>query len=399
MTQDAQNIIDDSGKVLIKNYSPQPFVLERGAGVYAWDATGKKYIDCSIGYAVASLGHANPAILKTINEQAGKLMICQASYMTEPKLACANLLVDNSCFDLVYFSNSGTESVEASLKLARKWAYESKSESAHEIISFRKSFHGRTLGSASVTEKCHSQPYYAPYIPGIKFANFNDVDSVAALITPNTAAIILEPVQGEGGLIPATEEFMKGVRSLCDEHNIALIFDEVQAGMGRLGTFFAYESFGVQPDIAALAKGMGGGFPVGAMVTKEKFGKHMGPGSHGTTYGGNPLATAVAHTVMSEILKPGFLDNVNKISQIMVAGLEEIQRDSNKIIDIRGKGLMLGIDTTIEIGQIISSLQKNGLMATQAGAKTLRITPPLTITEKEAQEALDILGETIKQEG
>ncbi len=398
MSTDAQKIIDESAKVLIENYKPQPFVLDRGEGVYAWDTDGNKYLDCSIGYAVASLGHAHPAILKTINEQAKKLMICQASYMTEPKLRCAKLLVDNSCFDKVFFSNSGTESVEAALKLARKWAYEEKGEQCNEIISFRKSFHGRTYGSASVTEKRLSQPFFEPYLPGVHFAEFNNLDSIKEFISNKTAAIILEPIQGEGGLNPATEEFMKGVRALCDEHDIALIFDEVQVGMGRLGTFFAYETYGAEPDIAALAKGIGGGFPVGAMVAKDRFAKHLTPGSHGTTYGGNPLSTAVAHTVISEILKPGFLDNVNKVGTFIMEGLQELQRESNKIIDIRGRGLMFGIDTKIDIKQLLGALQKNGLMATQAGKATLRITPPLIIEQAQAQEALDIIGATLKQE-
>ena len=399
MAKTRQEIIDESAEVLIKSYEPQPFALSHGKGVYVWDTDDNKYIDCSIGYAVASLGHAPPAVLKTINEQAAKLMACQASYMTEPKLAASKLLVENSCFDLVFFSNSGTESVEACLKLARKWAYDTKGEGCNEIIAFRNAFHGRSFGAASVTEKFHTQPFFGPYLPGIHFAEFNNADSVKALINDNTAAIILEPIQGEGGLNPATDEFMQGVRALCDEHNIALIFDEVQVGMGRLGTLFAYETWGVEPDIIALAKGLGSGFPVGAMMAKRKFGEHMKPGTHGTTYGGNPLATAVVHTVVSELTKPGFLEHVNKVGAFLLEGLQEIQRKSNKITDVRGRGLMFGMDTTIDIGHLIKALQKNGLMATQAGTSTLRITPPLVISESEAQEALDILNKTFKEEG
>ncbi len=398
MSEQTQKIIDESAKVLVQNYEAQPFVLDRGEGIYAWDTDGNKYIDCSIGFAVASLGHAHPAMLKTINEQAGKLMICQASYMTEPKLKCAKLLVENSCFDKVYFSNSGAESIEAALKLARKWAYEEKGEHCNEIIAFHKGFHGRTYGAASVTEKCHSQPFFGPYIPGVHFAELNNLDSVKEFVSDKTAAIILEPIQGEGGLYPATEEFIKGLRALCDEHDVALIFDEIQVGMGRIGTFFAYETFGAEPDIATLAKGIGSGFPVGAMVAKDRFAKHMTPGSHGTTYGGNPLATAVAHTVVSEILKPGFLENVVKVGTFIEEGLQELQRESNKITDIRGRGLLLGMDTTIDIKQLINALQKNGLMATQAGKATLRITPPLIIEQQQAQDALDIIGATLKQE-
>ena len=306
MSTEAQNIIDESFKRLVKTYAPQPVVLDYGDGSYVYDTDGKKYIDCAAGIAVASLGHNHPGLIKTIQEQASRLMACQASYATKEKLKAASLLVDTSCFDLVYFSNSGTESVEASLKCARKWAYDEKGEGCHEIIAFRNSFHGRTYGSASITEKRHSQPFFEPYLPGVHYATFNDLQSVEALVSDKTAAIIVEPVQGEGGLTPADPEFLTGLRSLCDDKNICLIFDEVQAGFGRLGTLHAYEAFGVEPDIAAWAKGMGSGFPVGAMAAKEKFGRAIVVGTHGTTYGGNPLACAVVTSVMEEMLKPEF---------------------------------------------------------------------------------------------
>jgi acetylornithine/N-succinyldiaminopimelate aminotransferase len=397
MSKDAQHIIDESQKYLIKTYVAQPVVMERGEGCYAYDSDGKKYVDFACGIAVASLGHAHPAILKTIREQSEKMITCQASYATKPKLDAAKLLIGNSCFDQVYFCNSGTEAVEAALKTARKWAYEHKSQNAHEIIAFRKSFHGRTYGAGSVTEKRHVQPYFGPYLPGIHFADFNNIESVKKFVSNKTCAIIIEPVQGEGGLLPATPEFMKALRQLCDEQKIVLIFDEVQAGMGRIGSLYAYEKFGVEPDIACLAKGLGGGFPVGAMVAKLPYADAIVVGTHGTTYGGNPLACAVAHTVVSEMLKPGFLENVNKTGKYFVDGLKEVQRDSNKIIDIRGMGMMVGVDTSIEIKTLLKTLQKNGLLATQAGESTLRLTPPLIATEKVVKEALDIIAKTLKE--
>ncbi len=396
MSQEAKHIIDESFGYLVKTYAPQPVVMDYGEGCYAYDTDGKKYLDFAAGIAVASLGHAHPAVLKTINEQAARMMTCQASYATKEKLDAAKALVETSCFDLVYFSNSGTESVEASLKCARKWAYDEKGEQANEIIAFRKSFHGRTYGSASVTEKFHVQPFFGPYLGGIKWAEFNDLESVKAVASAEkTAAIIVEPVQGEGGLVPADAEFLKGLRALCDELNICLIFDEVQAGFGRLGTLHAYEAFGVEPDIAAWAKGMGTGFPVGAMAAKEKFGKAIVVGTHGTTYGGNPLACAVAATVMEELTKPGFMEQVGKTSAILFEGLNEIKRASNKITEIRGKGLMIGVDTVFDIKNVLGGLQKNGLMATQAGKDTLRLTPPLIITEDHANEALEIIKTTL----
>ncbi len=397
----ATDIIEQAGNVLLKNYKFQSIVMDHAKGCYAYDTEGKRYLDFAAGFAVASLGHAHPKMLKTIREQSEKLIICQASYVTKPKLEAAQILVDNSCFDTVYFSNSGTESVEAAMKCARKWAYDNKSENCNEIIAFKNAFHGRTYGSASITDKRKDQPYFAPYIEGVHFAEFNNVSSVNKLINQNTAAIIIEPVQGEGGLNPAAPVFLADLRKLCDEHNICLIFDEIQAGMGRIGTFFAYQSFetdaGVtEPDIVCLAKGMGSGFPVGAMVAKKEFGESLGAGTHGTTYGGNPLACAVAATVMSEILSDGFLENANKVSEHLLKGLRKIQSTYDNISEIRGRGLMIGLDTTLPIKELLLTLRDNGLMATQAGKSILRLTPPLIVSIENADEAIEIIDKTLK---
>lgn len=413
---DRQDIIDESFKYLVKTYAPQPVVMDRGEGVYAWDTDGKKYLDFAAGIAVASLGHNAPAVVKAITEQAPRLMAVQASYATKEKLKAAKILVEVTGFDLIYFSNSGTESVEAALKCARKWAYEEKGEQANEIIAFRSSFHGRTYGAASVTEKFHSQPFFAPYLGGIQWAEFNNLESVKKVASRDkTAAIIVEPVQGEGGLTPATPQFLMGLRALCDELNICLIFDEVQAGFGRLGAINAYDAFEccpecvknggeptgnakpVMPDIAAWAKGMGGGFPVGAMGAKEKFGKAITVGTHGTTYGGNPLACAVCASVIEEMMKPGFMENVNAVSKVLFDGLEELKRSSNKITEIKGKGLMIGVNTVFDIKKLLSGLQQNGLMATQAGKETLRLTPALILTKDQAKEALEIISKTLQE--
>jgi acetylornithine/N-succinyldiaminopimelate aminotransferase len=414
---DTQKLIKDSFGYLVKTYSPQPVIMDHGQGVYAYDTDGKKYIDFAAGIAVASLGHAHPAMMKAIEEQSKRLMAVQASYTTKERFEAAKLLIDSSCFDLVYFSNSGTESVEAALKLARKWAYDEKGAGVNEIITFKNAFHGRTYGSASVTGKRPVQPFFEPYLPGVHYATFNDIESVKALISDKTAAIIVEPVQGEGGLTPADPAFLRALRKICDDHNIALIFDEVQTGFGRLGTLYAYEAFKccpdcvdggdpnpanhapVEPDIVAWAKGMGGGFPVGAMAAKEKFGKVITVGTHGTTYGGNPLACAVVCAVMKEMMADGFMDHVNAMGKLFMDGLEDIKRGSNKITDIRGIGLMVGVDTVFDIKDTLNGLQKNGLMATQAGAKTLRLTPPLIINEDEIREALAIIEKTLSELG
>ena len=395
---DTKQIIDESFEHLVKTYAPQPAVMDYGEGVYAYDTDGKKYIDFAAGIAVASLGHNHPALTKTIAEQSKRLMAVQASYTTKEKHKAAKLLSETTGFDLIYFSNSGTESVEACLKCARKWAYEEKGEQATQIIAFRNSFHGRTYGSASVTEKRLSQPFFNPYIPDVDFAIFNDLESVKALASKEkTAAIIVEPVQGEGGLAAGEAEFLQGLRDLCDELNICLIFDEVQAGFGRLGTYNAYDAFGVKPDLAAWAKGMGSGFPVGAMGGREKFASAITVGTHGTTYGGNPLACAVVCTVVEEMQKPGFMENVQAVSKVLFDGLEEIKRNSNKITEIKGKGLMIGITTVFDIKDLLSTLQKNGFMATQAGKDTLRLTPPLTMNEDEAREGLEIIKKTLEE--
>ncbi len=397
-----QEIIEQTENVLVKTYNLQPVVMDHGKGCYSYDSAGKKYLDFAAGIAVASLGHAHPKIVKTITSQTKRLMACQASFATAERLEAAQILVDNGCFDLVYFSNSGTESVEAALKCARKWAYDKKGKNCHEIIAFKNAFHGRTYGSASVTSKRETQPFFAPYLDGVHFAEFNNPLSVESLINDNTAAIIVEPVQGEGGLVPANPFFLKDLRRMCDKHNICLRFDEIQAGMGRLGTFYAYQSFetddgAIEPDIACLAKGMGSGFPVGAMVAKREFGEALSLGTHGTTYGGNPLSCAVAATVTKEILSDGFLDHVNKISEHLVDGLRKIQCSSNKITDIRGKGLMIGVDTEFDIKVLLKKLQDNGFMATQAGKSTLRLTPPLIVSLEEADEALAIIDKTLKE--
>ncbi|NKD77496.1 aspartate aminotransferase family protein [Haematospirillum sp. H1815] len=401
MAGTTHDIIDRTFDLLVRTYEPQPVVMDYGCGIYIHDTEGKRYIDCAAGIAVASLGHAHPAVLNALQTQGRRLMAVQNSYATPERLQAAELIVSTSCIDRVYFCNSGTESVEAALKCARKWASETKGTTCNEIITFRNSFHGRTYGSASVTEKCHAQPFFGPYLPGIKWATFNNLESVTALISDKTAAILVEPVQGEGGLTVAEPAFLHGLRALCDTHDICLIFDEVQSGFGRLGFLHAHQAFpdedGVipEPDIIAWAKGMGGGFPVGAMGAREWFGQALAPGTHGSTYGGNPLACAVAHAVISEIQKPGFLEQVRDVGKILQNGLHRLQRKSALISDVRGKGLMIGIETSMEVKSLIHALRSNGLMTTQAGKNTVRITPPLTMTNDQAQDVLEIIEKTL----
>lgn len=392
----SQQIVKKSKEVLMPLFEPQEVVPERAEGCYIYDLDGNKYLDFAAGIAVNALGHNHPAHSKALKEQIDKIIHIPGTFLTEPKIQAAALLTENSCFDQVFFCNSGTEAIEGAFKLARKWAYETKGEQANEVIAFENAFHGRSMGAASLTNKRSTQPFYAPYIEGIHFATYNDIESIKTLISDKTAAILVEPVQGEGGIVPADLEFLKQLREICDANKIALVFDEIQAGIGRLGTFFAYEKFGIEPDIAALAKGLGGGFPIGAIVAKKSFGDHFNAGAHGSTYGGNPLGTAAASAVLSEILKPGFLPHVNEMSDMMFAGLEKIKKDTGKITDIRGMGLMIGVDAEADAKALRPLLQNTGLMTTGAGKRTLRLTPPLIITKDHIDEAMAILENVIK---
>ena len=383
--------------VIMPLYPQKDICLERGEGCYLYDTDGKKYLDCAAGIAVSSLGHGNTQYTKAAIDQLEKFIMCVGSYPTQPKIECAELLVDNSCFDQVFFCNSGAEAVEGCLKLARKWAHFNKSPDCKEIIAFDCSFHGRTYGAASCTYKSLKQDYFGPYLPGIRYAKFNDLESVKELISDKTCAVIVEPVQGEGGIRPATREFLQGLRALCDENKIVMISDEIQAGMGRIGTLFAHEYFGFEPDLVAIAKGMGAGFPIGAFLGHKNFTEAFAAGDHGTTYGGNPLGTRLAFEAISQIKNPDFLENVTRTGNYLMENLEKLKTETNSIEEIRGIGLMIGVDTAYKVGDVLSGLLENGLIATQAGDKSLRLTPPLIFTQDHADEAIEKIGHVIRK--
>lgn len=393
----ASRIVDEARKLLVNTYNTQPVIMDHAKGVYCYDNEGKKYLDFAAGIAVAALGHAHPKVLEAMKNQAEMLMTCHNTYITEVKYKAAKMLVEASCFDQIYFCNSGTEGIEAALKCARKWAYENKGPGCSKIISFNKSYHGRTYGAASVTAKSLSQPFFAPHIPDIEFAQFNDINSFKSLIDDKTAAVIIEPIQGASGVIPAEQNFMKEVRELCNAHKTCLIFDEVQTGLGRIGSLFAYQSYDIEPDIAVWAKGIGAGFPTGVTAFKKEFGDALTPGSHGTTFGGNPMACAMIICSFEEISKDAFLDNIRLVSSVLFKGLEKIAKDTGKITDIRGAGLMIGVDTVFDVGNIFARLQENGLMLTVAGEKTLRLVPPLIMSKDDAHKGLEIIEKTIKE--
>ncbi len=378
-------------------YPHKDVALERADGSYVYDVEGNKYLDCAAGIAVVALGHGHPAFKKAIEEQLNSgFTMSVGSFATEPKVKAAELLINNCCSEQIFFCNSGAEAIEGSLKLARAWAHYNRSEDCKEIIVFRNSFHGRTYGAVSATEKSLHQPKFAPYLPGFHFADFHDLDSVKALVTDKICAIMVEPIQGEGGLNPGTKEFFQGLERLCNDNNILMISDEIQTGMGRMGSLFAHAHFEYEPDIIALAKGLGNGFPVGAFMAKKHLSDTFKAGDHGSTYAGNPLACNVVYHVVSELVKPKFLQRVKEAGEYFVTKLNALHNETgNTITSVKGQGLMIGVDTKFKVSSILPALLKSGLMATQAGKNTLRLTPPLTISNEEIDEAVEKISSVL----
>lgn len=381
-------------------YPHKNVAMARGDGSYLYDMEGNKYLDCAGGIAVCALGHNHPAFVRGIKEQLDKgFTMVVGSIATEPKVKAAELLINNCCAESIFFCNSGAEAIEGSLKLARKWAHENRGTDCKEFIVFRNSFHGRTYGAVSGTEKSLHQPEFGPYLQGFHFAEFNNLDSVKDLITDKICAVLVEPVQGEGGLTAGTKEFMQGLQKLCNDNKILMISDEIQAGMGRMGTLMAHKYFEYEPDIITLAKGLGAGFPVGAFMAKKNISSVFKAGDHGSTYAGNPLATSVVYNVVSEIVKPEFLARVNEASDYFIKKLNALHNETgNAITSVKGQGLMIGVDTKYKIADLLAELLKHGLLATQAGKNTLRLTPPLTISNDEIDEAVEKIAAVLKDE-
>lgn len=383
--------------ILINVYGFWPVQFAKGKGVYLYDTDGKKYLDFGAGIAVNALGYAHPVYTKALKKQIDTMHM-GLCYVADPqRMEAAETILAVSEFEQVFFCSTGAEAVEGALKTARKWAKETKSNDCVEFIYVKNSFHGRTMGALSVIGQAHYREPFEPLLSGTREAIFNDLDSVRRVLSDKTAAIIVEPVMGEGGIIPGTQEFLEGLRALADEQNVCLIFDEVQCGMGRLGTIFAYEYFNVVPDMVCLAKGLGAGFPVGAYLGMKKFTSHITPGTHGSTYGGNPLATTAVTTVIKELLKPGFLENVDDVGAVLKEGLEKIARETNMISNVRGIGLMIAADYNGgAVKDFIKDLLKGGLVALSCGENALRLVPPLILTKKQAEEGLAIIKKTLE---
>lgn len=389
----ANEIMEKAENYVLHTYNRYPVVLDHGKGVRLYDVEGKEYLDFAAGIAVFALGYGNETYNQTLKDQIDRLIHTSNLYYNEPMADAAEKLVKASGMDKVFFTNSGTEAIEGALKAARKYAYLKDGHNDHEIIAMNHSFHGRSMGALSVTGNTHYQDPFRPLIGGIRFADFNDLESVKAQVTEKTCAIILETVQGEGGIYPADPEFLKSVRALCDEKDILLILDEIQCGMGRTGSMFAWQQYGVKPDIMTCAKALGCGIPVGAFVLNQKTAEHsLVPGDHGTTYGGNPLACAAVSAVFDIFEKEKIVDHVQQVSAYLEKRLDELVEKYEFLTVRRGKGLMQGLVVSGRpVGEIVQQALKNGLLVITAGSDVLRMVPPLVITEADVDEMIEKL--------
>ena len=383
--------MDQGEQYLVHTYNRFKIVLDKGEGVYLYDVNGKKYLDFAAGIAVFALGYGNKEYNDALKAQIDKLIHTSNLYYNVPAIEAAKKVVEASGLKKAFFTNSGAEAIEGALKMAKRYAYDRDKNSDHEVIAMNHSFHGRTMGALALTGNSHYQEPFGPMISGIKFAEFNNLDSVKALINEKTCAIIVEPVQGEGGIYPATKEFMEGVRKICDDNDIIMICDEIQCGMGRTGTMFAFQQYGVKPDILTVAKALGCGVPVGAFLATEEVAKALVPGDHGTTYGGNPLACAAATKVFELFEKQNILANVKEVSAYLEKKLDELVKDYDFIVERRGLGLMQGLELSISPKDVIARALDNGLILFSAGTNVIRMVPPLVITKSDVDEMIDKL--------
>ncbi|QOL26088.1 aspartate aminotransferase family protein [Thalassotalea sp. LPB0316] len=379
-------------EVMVPNYAPSAVIPVRGKGSRVWDQNDNELIDFAGGIAVNCLGHCHPALVSALKEQGEKIWHLSNVMTNEPALRLAKKLVDNTFAEKVYFANSGAESNEAALKLARRWALDVHGEDKTQIISFKQGFHGRTFFTVTVGGQAAYSDGFGPKPGDVVHAEYNNLESVKALISDKTCAVMMEPLQGEGGIVSPTAEFVEGVRALCDEHNALLIFDEVQTGVGRLGTLYAYQGLGVTPDILTSAKALGGGFPIGAMLTTTELAKHLKIGTHGSTYGGNPLACAVGEAAFDTVNTPEVLNGVTEKAKLYVDGLNAINAKYNVFKEIRGKGLLIGAVLTDDYQgrakDFLVAAMDEGVMTLVAGANIVRFAPSLVIPNEDIAEGL-----------
>jgi acetylornithine/N-succinyldiaminopimelate aminotransferase len=380
----------------MNNYLPAPIEITRGDGAYLWDVEGRKYLDFTAGVAVVNLGHSHPKLVEVIREEAGNLIHVSNLFRIPPQAQLAKILCENSFADKCFFSNSGAEAIEAALKLSRKFGIE-KRGGAHEVIAAEGSFHGRTFGAMSATGQAKIRDGFGPLISGFVHVPYGDIRSLEEAVTEKTAAVLLEPIQGENGVVIPPPDYLKGVREVCDREGIILIFDEIQTGLGRTGTLFAYEAFGVVPDVMTLAKGLAGGLPMGACLANDKSGSLFRPGDHASTFGGGPLISNVARVVVETILNNGILKNCRDVGEYFISGLREIKDDFDFISEVRGRGLMIGMVLERGAGEVIKKMMERNILINLTAKNVIRFTPPLIITRAEVDIVVSELRGVLRE--
>ena len=393
MSTKTQDILDLYNSKVMPTYTPS-VVIASGKGITVRDVDGHAYYDFTSGIGVQNVGYGNKKVVEAIQNQAAALTHCSNLYVNAPATVLASKLVEISGLGgKVFFCNSGAEANEAAIKLARKWG--AANGGRYEVVTFRQGFHGRTLATVAATAQAWCQEGYDPLPVGFAYADYNDLESVKAAINDKTVAVMLEAVQGEGGVTPATDEFMKGVRALCDEKNLLMICDEVQAGMGRTGKWFAWQNYGIQPDLFTCAKALGGGLPMGALVSNAKFADVFGACAHASTFGGNPVAAAAANAVIEVIESENLLDNCVKVGAILKEKLEEFVDQYAQLLEVRGMGLMLGLVTEGSAKDIVEALKAQGLLVLTAGEHVVRFLPPLTLSEDDLEDVFDMISDAL----
>lgn len=392
-----EELIEAGNKYLFGTYKRFPIVLVRGKGARVWDSEGREYLDFLAGIAVCSLGHSHPRVVRAIQAQAETLTHVSNLYYIEPQIRLAKLLVEHSFADRVFFCNSGAEAIEGAIKLARKYGHERMGGDRHEIIAMDNSFHGRTLAAVTATGQKKYQAGFEPLPEGFRHVPYNDLGAAAAAVSDKTCGILVEPVQGEGGIRIPSPEYLKGLRKLCDDRGLLLIFDEVQTGMGRTGHLFAHEAWDVTPDVMTLAKALGNGYPLGALLAREDVASVFVPGSHASTFGGNPLGMAAGIAVMETLLDGDTLPRCRAMGTRFRSGLESLKARHKIILEIRGLGLMTGMELSIPGDDIVARAMKRGLLINCTAGSVLRFVPPFVVTEKDVDEAVRILDEVMRE--
>ncbi len=392
-----EELRDVAARYLMQTYARQPISIVRGRGTKVYDLEGREYIDFVGGIAVNILGHGHPDLVHAIQRQAALLIHTSNLYYTEPQVKLARMLVDHSFADRVFFCNSGAEANEAAIKLARRYSYDKYGAGRHEIITMTNSFHGRTMATITATGQEKVQKGFEPLMPGFAYAPFNDFGAIEGMVNEKTAAIMLEPIQGEGGVHVANRPYLKNLRELCTQKDILLVFDEVQTGMGRTGTLFAYEQLGVEPDIMTLAKGLGGGMPIGACLATESVAAVFTPGTHASTFGGNPLACAAALTVCRVLLEGSVLDQAKRMGEYLAKGLADCKERYRVVRDVRGLGLLQGLELEIDAKAVVADCLARGVLVNATSERVLRFVPPLVITQAEIDTLIETLTMIFKR--